>query len=62
MPRQNQHNYFTYINTNKRQTVLYVGVTNSLERRIWEHKHKTVNSFTNSIQSFTTPVVNGILY
>ncbi|MEK7125625.1 MAG: GIY-YIG nuclease family protein [Patescibacteria group bacterium] len=46
MPRQNQHNYFTYITTNKRHTVFYVGVTNSLERRVWQHKHRTTNSFT----------------
>lgn len=46
MSRQNQHNYFVYITTNKRHTVLYVGVTNSLERRVWEHKHKIENSFT----------------
>jgi len=30
-------NYFTYITTNPRKTVFYVGVTNNLERRLTEH-------------------------
>ncbi len=32
------HNYFVYILTNKNKTVLYIGVTNNLERRIFEHE------------------------
>lgn len=31
------HNYFIYIVTNKNKTVLYLGVTNDLQRRIYEH-------------------------
>ena len=31
------HNYFTYITTNPRKTVYYVGVTNNLEQRLVEH-------------------------
>ncbi|AFD08155.1 GIY-YIG nuclease family protein [Solitalea canadensis] len=31
------HQYFVYILTNKNKAVLYVGVTNNLERRLVEH-------------------------
>jgi putative endonuclease len=38
--------YWVYILANRRNGTLYVGVTNSLERRIWEHKNKTADGFT----------------
>jgi putative endonuclease len=38
--------YFVYIVTNKSNTVLYIGVTNNLERRVFEHKNKMINGFT----------------
>jgi len=38
--------YFVYILTNKSNRVLYIGVTNNLERRMYEHKNKMINGFT----------------
>ena len=37
--------YFVYIMTNKSGT-LYTGITNNLERRIFEHKQHLVEGFT----------------
>jgi putative endonuclease len=39
-------NYFVYIATNKRDTVLYTGVTSNLLGRMSQHKNKEVESFT----------------
>ncbi len=38
--------FFVYILTNRPKGVLYVGVTNDLTRRIWEHRTKIVPGFT----------------
>jgi putative endonuclease len=32
-----QYNYFVYITTNPNRTVIYIGMTNDLERRLSEH-------------------------
>ncbi len=38
--------YYVYLITNWNNKVMYVGVTNNLERRIYEHKNKLVKGFT----------------
>jgi putative endonuclease len=38
--------YFVYILTNKRHTVLYTGVTGDLAKRIYQHRNKLVAGFT----------------
>lgn len=38
--------YYVYILASKKNGVLYVGVTNNLGRRIYEHKNGLVEGFT----------------
>lgn len=38
--------YYTYIITNKKDGVLYIGVTNNIERRITEHKRGSTKGFS----------------
>ena len=35
------HNYFVYILTNKHKRVLYIGVTNDLNNRLFEHREES---------------------
>jgi putative endonuclease len=38
--------FYVYMMTNKNNTVLYTGVTNDLQRSVFEHKNKLLESFT----------------
>ena len=38
--------YYVYLLTNKPYGTFYVGITNDLVRRIWEHRNDLVDGFT----------------
>jgi putative endonuclease len=38
--------YYVYLITNWNNKVLYIGVTNNLERRIYQHRNKLIKGFT----------------
>ncbi len=39
-------NYYVYILENWNNKVIYTGVTNNLERRLFEHKNKLIKGFS----------------
>ncbi|MEK7496611.1 MAG: GIY-YIG nuclease family protein [Patescibacteria group bacterium] len=48
--------YYVYVLVSKKNGTLYIGVTNDLKRRIYEHKHSLVDGFTKQYQ------INNLVY
>lgn len=48
MSRRRERSYWVYIVTNVlgRSGTIYIGVTNDLQRRIWEHTQQRADTFT----------------
>jgi len=40
------HDYWVYILTNKHCTTLYIGITNNIARRLYQHRYGEAESFT----------------
>ena len=45
--------YYDYILASKRNGTLYIGVTNDLKRRVWQHKNNAIKGFTKKYRIHT---------
>ncbi|MGE5213492.1 MAG: GIY-YIG nuclease family protein [Nitrospirota bacterium] len=45
MRRIRDHDYWVYILANKHQTTLYIGITNNVQRRLYQHRCGEVEGF-----------------
>jgi putative endonuclease len=42
----NRRKSYTYMMTNKNNSVIYAGVTTNLAKRVWQHKNRAFGGFT----------------
>ncbi len=49
-PRKKMNTYFVYILASKKNGTLYIGVTNNLVKRIYEHKNDLAESLSKKYQ------------
>jgi len=45
------HNCYVYI-TSSKSRVLYVGITNDIRHRVWEHQHDELSGFTSKYRVY----------
>ena len=57
----NKGEYCVYIMTNRYHTTLYTGVTNDLQRRVYEHKNHVVKGFTSKYKVEKTGRIEDIV-
>ncbi len=53
MKYKNQKNYYVYIMASKRNGTLYIGITNDLIKRTWQHKNNLADGFTKRYKCHT---------
>jgi len=46
-----ENTYWVYILTNKYNTVFYTGVTNNINRRMYEHKNNLIKGFSSKYKT-----------
>ncbi|MDQ6968297.1 MAG: GIY-YIG nuclease family protein [Mariprofundaceae bacterium] len=51
-----EHQYYVYILTNWNHKVMYIGMTNNLRRRVYEHQQYMIKGFTSKYH------VNKLIY
>ena len=52
--------FYVYMMTNRSRVVLYIGITNSLERRTWYHRSGNGKSFTQTYNGRSSGLLRAI--